>query len=103
MTQQVGSPLPVSPAGAVLIGGLSPWSRSLVPRCWSSLDHQTQPEAAERTGAGSEAPLPQPEPAGRTGAGSQPAASRPPGCNARTRGISCAYPVLLHHPDPGLL
>ena len=28
---------------------------------------------------------------------------KPPGGNATTRGISVAYPVLLHHPDPGLL
>ena len=35
----------------------------------------TQPEAAEQTGAGSQAPRPQPEHTGRTGAGSQPVAS----------------------------
>src|SRR5882757_505039 len=67
------APAPVRPAGAVCCGGLSPWPSSLVPSCWSSqaplapscwscLDHQTQPEAAERTGAGSPAPLPQRNP-----------------------------------------
>src|SRR5882757_1054510 len=31
VTQPVGCPLSVSPAGAVLFGGLSPWPSSLVP------------------------------------------------------------------------
>src|SRR5882757_10854741 len=33
VTQPVGCPLSVSPAGAVLIGSLSPWPSSLVPSC----------------------------------------------------------------------
>jgi hypothetical protein len=36
VTQQVWCPLSVSPAGAVLFGGLSSWPSSLVPRCWLS-------------------------------------------------------------------
>jgi hypothetical protein len=55
MTQPVGCPLPVSPAGAVCCGGLSPWPRSLVRSCWLG-----QPEAAGRTGIG-------PSPAPTTG------------------------------------
>jgi hypothetical protein len=34
VTQPVGCPLSVSPAGAVLFGGLSSWLRLLVPNRW---------------------------------------------------------------------
>src|SRR5882724_773332 len=77
VTQRVGCPLSVSPAGAVLFGGLSPWASSLVPRRSSRWSPNPRPEAAERTGAGSQAQRTQPEPAGQTGAGSQAQRTQP--------------------------
>jgi len=59
VTQPVGCPLSVSPAGAVLCGGLSPWPSSLVLAAETGPDisrpgQAIQPAAAERTRVGSQ-------------------------------------------------
>jgi hypothetical protein len=46
VTQPVGCPLSVSPAGAVWCGGLSPWPRSAVPNRWSRWSPNPGPPGA---------------------------------------------------------
>jgi hypothetical protein len=63
-----------------------------------------QPEAAERTGASSQVPLPQPEPAERIGAGTQPAAHQATGrqCQSTRQFLSLSSPSASPRSWPSL-